>query len=50
MTSRYARRVDVRAARPGDGEGLVRIWMENAAYYVERFPAHFRVPNDEGLG
>jgi hypothetical protein len=28
----------IRAARPGDGQALARIWLENARYYVDRFP------------
>ena len=42
--------VEVRAARPGDGAGLARIWLENARYYVERFPEDFREPEEPGLG
>jgi GNAT superfamily N-acetyltransferase len=41
--------VEIREARPGDGEALARIWMENAEYYFDRFPEHFRVPSDEGF-
>lgn len=39
----------IRDARPGDGAGLARIWLENAAYYVERFPEDFRIPGEDGL-
>lgn len=39
----------IRAARPGDGAGLARIWLENAGYYVERFPEDFRMPDEDGL-
>jgi GNAT superfamily N-acetyltransferase len=39
----------IRDARPGDGAGLARIWLENAAYYVERFPEDFRMPDKDGL-
>jgi GNAT superfamily N-acetyltransferase len=39
----------IRPARPGDGAGLARIWLENARYYVERFPDDFRIPDEDGL-
>lgn len=39
----------IREARPGDGERLARLWLDSAAYYVERFPAEFRMPDEEGL-
>jgi GNAT superfamily N-acetyltransferase len=39
----------VREAHPGDGAGLARIWMQNAAYYVDLFPTDFRLPTDEAL-
>jgi GNAT superfamily N-acetyltransferase len=41
--------VEVRKARPGDGEGLARIWAENAAYYAELFPEDFRRPDEESF-
>jgi hypothetical protein len=41
--------VEVRAARPGDGAGLARVWLENASYYVRLFPDDFRMPNQVGL-
>lgn len=41
--------VEVRAARPGDGSALAAAWLDNAEYYVERFPDDFRVPDEEGL-
>jgi GNAT superfamily N-acetyltransferase len=41
--------VDVRDARPGDGEGLVRLWLEDARYYVELFPQDFRIPDADGF-
>jgi len=41
--------VKVRNARPGDGEALGRLWVEDALYYVELFPEDFRVPNQDGL-
>ena len=44
-----ALRVNVRNARPGDGEALGRLWVEDALYYVELFPEDFRLPNQDGL-
>jgi len=41
--------VEVRAARPGDGAALARAWLDNARYYVERFPDDFRIPDENGL-
>jgi GNAT superfamily N-acetyltransferase len=41
--------VEVRAARPGDGPGLARIWLENSRYYVALFPDDFREPDEAGL-
>jgi len=40
---------EVRAAQPGDGAGLARIWLENARYYVRMFPEDFRMPDEAGL-
>jgi GNAT superfamily N-acetyltransferase len=42
-------RVEVRAAQPGDGAGLARVWLENASYYVRLFPDDFRMPDHAGL-
>ena len=39
----------IRPARAGDGPALARIWLENARYYVDRFPADFRLPEADGL-
>lgn len=39
----------IRRARPGDGEGLARIWLENARYYVDLAPDDFQLPREEGL-
>lgn len=41
--------VQIREARPGDGVGLARIWMENAHYYVGLAPDDFQMPQAEGL-
>jgi GNAT superfamily N-acetyltransferase len=40
---------EVRAAQPGDGAGLARVWLENARYYVRLFPDDFRMPDEVGL-
>ena len=42
-------RVEVRAAQPGDGAGMARVWLENARYYVRLFPDDFRMPDHVGL-
>ena len=42
-------RVEVRAAQPGDGAGLARVWLENARYYVRLFPDDFQMPEEVGL-
>ena len=42
--------VEVRAARPGDGAALARVWLDNARYYVGLFPDDFRMPDEVGLG
>jgi GNAT superfamily N-acetyltransferase len=39
----------IRPIRAGDGEGVARIWMENARYYVELAPDDFKLPDAEGL-
>jgi GNAT superfamily N-acetyltransferase len=41
--------IAIRKARPGDGQALARIHADMAAYYVERFPEHFRAPRLDGL-
>ena len=41
--------IAIRRARPGDGQALARIHADMAAYYVERFPEHFRMPRLAGL-
>ena len=41
--------VEVRAARPGDGAALARIWLDNARYYVGLFPDDFRMPETAAL-
>ena len=41
--------VGVRAARPGDGDAIARVWLSAAAYYADLDPAHFQVPSGQGL-
>ena len=41
--------VSVRAARPGDGDAIARVWLNAAAYYADLDPAHFQVPSGKGL-
>jgi ribosomal protein S18 acetylase RimI-like enzyme len=41
--------VEVRAAGPGDGAGMARVWLENAEYYVRLFPDDFKLPTEDGL-
>ena len=40
-------RIEVRAARPGDGEAIGRLSEESAAYYRELAPDDFRLPDAE---
>ena len=39
----------VRIARPGDGAGITRVWLDTSAYYAELDPEHFKVPDAHGL-
>jgi GNAT superfamily N-acetyltransferase len=39
----------VRTARPGDGAGIARLWLDASAYYAELDPGHFKVPAAHGL-
>ena len=41
--------VEIRASRSGDGDGLARIWLDNARFYATLFPDDFRVPEEDGL-
>jgi GNAT superfamily N-acetyltransferase len=41
--------VVVRPARPGDGAGCARAWLDAARYYVALDPQSFQVPAEEGL-
>jgi GNAT superfamily N-acetyltransferase len=39
----------IRAQRPGDGEGMARVWLSAGAYYADLDPVHFQMPATEGL-
>ena len=39
----------LRQARPGDGAGLARIWIDGATHYASLAPEAFQVPQAEGL-
>jgi GNAT superfamily N-acetyltransferase len=41
--------VQIRPPRPGDGEGMARVWLTAGAYYADLDPAYFHVPSAEGL-
>ena len=41
--------VVVREPRVGDGSAIARFHLENAAFYVQLAPEHFRVPDEDGL-
>ena len=32
--------VQIRPPRPGDGEGMARVWLSAGAYYADLDPAH----------
>jgi hypothetical protein len=36
--------VQIRPPRPGDGEGMARVWLSAGAYYTDLDPAHFQRP------
>ena len=40
--------ITVRAARPGDGHGIMRCHRDSARYYVELAPDLFREPDEDG--
>ena len=42
--------VQIRPAKPGDGEGMARVWLTAGAYYVDLEPALFQAPSTKGLG
>ena len=39
----------IRPPRPGDGQGMARVWLSAGAYYADLDPAHFQLPSAEGL-
>jgi GNAT superfamily N-acetyltransferase len=41
--------VAIRHARPGDGDGLARIWVDMCDYYADLAPEHFQLPRSEEL-
>ena len=41
--------VQIRPPRPGDGEGMARVWLSAGAYYASLDPALFQVPSTDGL-
>jgi GNAT superfamily N-acetyltransferase len=41
--------IQIRPPRPGDGEGMARVWLSAGAYYADLDPAHFQVPSADGL-
>ena len=41
--------VQTRPPRPGDGEGMARVWLSAGAYYASLDPALFQVPSTDGL-
>ena len=41
--------VTIRAARPGDGDAIARVWLSAAAYYADLDPAHFQLPSGMAL-
>jgi GNAT superfamily N-acetyltransferase len=41
--------VQIRPARPGDGEGMARVWLIAGAYYADLEPALFQAPSTQGL-
>src|ERR1700745_916207 len=41
--------VQIRPPRPGDGEGMARVWLSAGAYYASLDPTLFQVPSTDGL-
>jgi len=41
--------VQIRPPRPGDGQGMARVWLTAGAYYADLDSAHFQLPSTEGL-
>jgi GNAT superfamily N-acetyltransferase len=41
--------VEIRDSRPGDGEALAAMWLEEGRYYAKLDPDAFQAPIEEGL-
>jgi GNAT superfamily N-acetyltransferase len=41
--------ITIRPARPGDGDGMARVWASAADYYADLDPEHFQRPQPHGL-
>jgi len=41
--------IHIRPARPGDGPGFARAWLDAGRYYAHLDPASFQVPARDGL-
>jgi GNAT superfamily N-acetyltransferase len=41
--------VQVRPARPGDGTGCARAWLDAGRYYTDISPGQFQIPAEDGL-
>lgn len=41
--------IQIRPARPGDGPGFARAWLDAGRYYARLDPASFQVPASDGL-
>jgi GNAT superfamily N-acetyltransferase len=41
--------VEIRDARPGDGEALAAMWSEEGRYYAALDPDAFQVPTEDGI-
>ncbi len=41
--------VEVRAARPGDGRGIARCWIDAGRHYIQVDPDRYQVPEEQGL-
>jgi hypothetical protein len=42
--------VQIRPPRPGDGEGIARIWLSAGVYYADLDPGQFQAPVASGIG
>jgi GNAT superfamily N-acetyltransferase len=41
--------IQIRPARPGDGPGFARAWLDAGRYYAHLDPASFQIPARDGL-